>query len=235
MATEQWNLLRQVTETAKRASEIPAGLYSAVAARLEEVLADGSRERIMTLNEQLSSFFKGYLKKADPRIVEAIRGEAGADSDAAVAFALGQLSFAQLLAGQAGNRRVDERFVDIIRENADLVNALAGGDKTGVELAATTGLRVETVSRKLKILREMGVLDYHRDGTSLFNFLTPAAKAIVAASQGVAPSHERRSGAVVRRTLASRQNKLAQHMRHPMTFAQSATQDSDDRQIGHRR
>ncbi|MBZ7925045.1 helix-turn-helix domain-containing protein [Ensifer adhaerens] len=235
MSVEQWSLLRQVAEIAKHASEIPSGFYSALATRLEEMLAEGSRERLLALNEQLSSLFKGYLKEADPRIVEAIRGTGGMDSDAAIAYALGQLSFAQMIAGQAGNRRVDERFAEVVKENADLVNALADGDKTGVELAAATGLRVETVSRKLKLLREIGALDFHREGTSLINFLTPAAKAIAATMQGVVPSHDRRSGAVVRRTLASRQGKLASHMQQPMTFAPQATEHNDDRRTGFRR
>lgn len=235
MSKDQWNLLRQLPETIKSASNLPPGLYPAIATRLEEAIADGSRDSLLALHEQLAEFFKTYLQRSGGKVTGAVRGVADADADASAAYALGQISFAQLLAGQVGNRRVDERFATVIQENAEIVKSLLERDKTGLELAEATGLRPETISRKLKTLRELGILDYHRDGTSLFNFLTPTAR-VIASTLEETVRQDRRAGSAVRRSVASQQHKLRFHMRHAMTFAMSQHRDAGENdRVGARR
>lgn len=226
MSTDQWNLLRKISETTESAADLPSGLYSAIATRLEEAITEGSREQLIAMNEQLAAFLKTYLQRSGRKVTEAVRGGADRDDDASAAYALGQISFAQLLAGQVGNRRIDERFATVIQENAEIVKSLLERDKTGLELAEATGLRPETISRKVKTLRELGILDYHRDGTSLFNFLTPAAR-VIASTLEVSIGQDRRTGSAVRRTVSSKQHKLEVHMRHAMTFAISQTKEAD--------
>lgn len=235
MSTDQWTLLRQLSETIKTASDLPSGLYSAIATRLEVAIAEGSREQLIAMHDQLAAFLKTYLQRSGRKVVEAVRGVADGDADASAAYALGQISFAQLLAGQVGNRRIDERFATVIHENAEIVKSLLERDRTGLELAEATGLRPETISRKLKTLRELGILDYHRDGTSLFNFLTPAAR-VIASTLEVPVGQDRRAGSTVRRIVSSKQHRLEVHMRHAMTFAMSQPKEADasDR-IGARR
>lgn len=235
MSIEKWNLLRQLPDTIERASELPTGVYSAIAARLEEALADGSREQLIGMQEQLSVFLKTYLKRADPKVISAVRGAGDADLDTTTAYALGQITFAQLLAGQAGNRRVDDQFSAVIRDNAPIVRVLLERDKTGLELAEATGLRPETISRKLKTLRELGIVDFHRDGTSLFNFLTPAART-VASTLDESMGQDHRGGSAVRRSVAYRHHKLRSHMRHAMTFGLPCSKDTEAQEkVGARR
>lgn len=222
--TNEWDLLRQLPRTVPNAGDLPSGLYPAIASRLEEAIAEGSREGLMAIQEELASFFKTYLRQSSREVVDAVRGAPYSEPNAAAAYALGQISFAQLLAGQIGNRRVDETFAIAIQENIALLRPLLERDRTGLELAEATGLRPETISRKLKTLREAGVIDYHRDGTSLYNFLTPAAKTI-ASSVEDAVTQDRRSGSVVRRAVSSRQSRLSPHMRCAMTFASPAGRD----------
>jgi DNA-binding transcriptional ArsR family regulator len=61
---------------------------------------------------------------------------------------------------------------------APYVKALARDDHTGTQLAQICGVTTETVSRKLKFLRDLGITDFRREGTSFVNFLTPAAQAV---------------------------------------------------------
>ncbi|WP_085032744.1 helix-turn-helix domain-containing protein [Ensifer aridi] len=214
---KEWTLLKRLSQSVADASELPPGVFAAIATRLEEAIADGSREELMSMDEQLSAFLKAYLSKAKGELAGAVRGAANCDTDTAAAYVLGQISFAQLLAGQAGNRRVEEHFANLVEEHGDIVRALFARDLTGLQLAEATGLRPETISRKLKLLREAGISDFYREGTSLFNFLTPAAKAL--ASDIQVNVDARHGGAAIRRALSGRRNRLDPHMRHALTFA----------------
>ena len=95
------------------------------------------------------------------------------------------------------------------------MQALFSEDRTGQALAEITGERAETVSRKLKVLREMGAVDYRRDGTSFYNFLTPAARSAVA-DWAIALATAVRSPK--ERKVDSVKNSLPEIMRAPLTF-----------------
>ena len=82
---------------------------------------------------------------------------------------------------------------------------LACGDKTNSELSDEVGERVETVSRKLKKLRDIGAADFRRDGVHVYNFLTPAAKALARATRnkGVLPEPRKTLSVVVSQKLGN--------------------------------
>lgn len=228
---KKWVLLDQTMDGAAAASDLPSGLFAAIATRLEDALADGSRETLLLMQEQLGTFLKVYLKRSDKSVVDAIRRTGDVDANAAAAYALGQISFAQLLAAQAGSKRADDQFENVINDNADIVRVLLEKDRTGLELAEATGLRPETISRKVKLLRENGVTDFYREGTSLMNFLTPAAKA-VAIAIAEAPSTVSHGGSAVRRNINARRKALPDYMHHALTFAPANGNESAPVRIG---
>lgn len=218
---EHWKLLDQTAERIKGAAELPAGVFSAIVSRLEDILATGSRDEILSIERHLAAFLKTYTQRASSKVVEAMRCADKADADVAAAFALGQISLAQLMAAQAGNRRVDELFEVAVKDNADIVLSLLEKDRSGLEIADVTGLRPETVSRKIKALRDQGITDFYREGTSLLNFLTPAAKE-VAATLSEIDATKTHGGSAVRRSVNAYRKQLPQHMRSPLTFASPA-------------
>ncbi len=214
---ESWSLLEQTSERVEAAAKLPPGLFSAIASRLEEALAEGSRDALMSMDRHLSAFLKTYVKRSGKTVADALRHVEHADEDIAAAFALGQISFAQLLAAQAANRRADDAFEALVQENSVIVLALLEKDLAGLDLAEATGLRPETISRKIKILRDHGITDFYREGTSVLNFLTPAAKSIATTlSDDVTATH---GGSAVRKSVNAHRRRLPDHMRGPLTFA----------------
>jgi len=179
MTIANWSFLAHLIEEGVAPNRLPANLESVIAERLEEALAGAERAELDDIKATLSDFFSALLRQSPPDAAAAVRGAASASEDSVAAFWLGQVAFAQHLAAQAAERRADDRFTDVF-SNASLVGyvrALAKSDHTGRELATLLSVRPETVSRRLNELRELGVVDYRRDGTSLYNFLTPQARA----------------------------------------------------------
>lgn len=178
MTDMKWNLLAELLEDGARPEALPDNLDSVIAERLEEALAAGTRDELDTLKVTLADFFAVLLRRAPAEAAAAVRGGAAASTAGVAAYWLGQIAFAQHTAAQAAERRADDRFADVFA-NASLtpyVKALAKKDHTGRELAVVLNLREETVSRRLAELRELGVVDYRRDGVRLYNFLTPQAR-----------------------------------------------------------
>lgn len=179
MTDTKWNLLAQLSEDGARPDALPDNIDSVIAERLEEALAANTRDELDALKVALADFFAILLRRAPAEAAAAVRGGPGAPAAGVAAFWLGQIAFAQHTAAQAAERRADDRFAQVFA-NASLtpyVKALAKKDHTGRELATALNLREETVSRRLVDLRELGVVDYRRDGPRFYNFLTPQARA----------------------------------------------------------
>jgi len=181
MTNDRWALLESIQERLNSLSDLPPEIMIAIADRLEEAISASSRTPLRALSDQLAGLFNKLLRTAPIEAVNAVRGTASADAAESAAYMLGQVSFAQLLAAQTAERRADDDFLVVIRDHRyeNYIRALSTQDCTGVELAEITGERVETVSRKLKTLRELGITDFRREGTKLLNFLTPATCAVV--------------------------------------------------------
>lgn len=181
MSNENWQLLQDIQRTLTQTSDLPNGLLSAIAERLDEAIGGESRAPLDALAAQLGALFEQLLRLAPDAAVLAVRQAPASGAAEAAAYTLGQVSFAQLLAAQAAERRVNDDFHLLLQDSRykTYVEALAKKDMTGKELAALGEERVETVSRKLKLLREQGVADFRREGTCFYNFLTPAARSLV--------------------------------------------------------
>lgn len=225
-----WTLMKQLPKAFEAASQLPPGVFSAIATRIEDAIADGSREHLIEMQDQLSGLLKLYASRSGDEVIGALQGSASPDSAAATAYALGQINFAQLLTAQAGTRRVEAAFAMLVEDHGDIVRMLLSRNMTGLELAEATGFRPETVSRKLKVMREAGISDYYREGTSLYNFLTPAAKALAPDLQSA--DEPRHGGVAVRRAIVSRQSSLQLHMRHALTFAPNPPSETASARVG---
>lgn len=179
MTDSKWRLLAQLLEKGVTPSRLPTNLESVIAERLEEALAASGRSDLDDIQTALADFFHALLARAPEETAASVRGGQGANDEGVAAFWLGQIAFAQHLAAHAAERRADDRFVGIFANPslAAYIRALATSDHTGKELAAVLNQREETVSRRLGELRELGVVDYRRDGTRFYNFLTPQARA----------------------------------------------------------
>ena len=179
MSNDHWVLLDSLQESINSCDDLPPEILLELADRLEEAISASSNKPLQTLSEQLIALFNKLLHLAPVQAANAAYGSAPDDSTESAAYLLGQVSFAQLLASQTLLNRVDDKFMLVMQDHryAPLIKALAAKECSGVELAELTGHEPETVSRKLKELRELGITDFYREGNKVLNFLTPAAQA----------------------------------------------------------
>lgn len=154
-------------------------MLTLIAARLEDALADGRDAPLAELKEQLGVGLRVALARAPEDVIDAIRA-GSADAPYRKAYLLGQVGMAHNLALRASDRRVGEAFTAALTSEglAPYVAALLEGALTNSQLAERTGERLETVSRKLKRLRDLGAADFRREGQLVHNFLTAPAQAV---------------------------------------------------------
>lgn len=156
------------------------GFIAVLADRVRAAIEASDGITLSTLTEQLASFYKDLFAAVPTGAREAARGASG-DKDAAAAFLLGQAAFAHLLASRTLDRRADDRFLQTIRNGRyeRYIRALQRAPLNGQELGKLIGERDETVSRKLTVLRQLGIVSSRKDGTSVINNLTPAAQGVL--------------------------------------------------------
>jgi len=178
MPETTWRLLADLLEAGATPTTLPENLEGVIAERLEDALAAPGRAELDVTKVALAEFFSELLRRSPAEAAAAARGASNAPPAGVAAFWLGQIAFAQHTAAQAAERRADDKFAEVFTNTTLLafVRALARTDHTGKELASALGMREETISRRLNELRELGVVDYRRDGTRLYNFLTPQAR-----------------------------------------------------------
>ena len=203
--------------------ELPSGAIMAIANRLESALVSPQTSSIKDLAEQLHKLFSALLSKAAPEVREAVRGAKGSQAATRQAFALGQTSFAQALAAQVAARRESDEFLEMLKDSRYVryLQTLARNDSTNRDLAVSVGEREETVSRKLRELRDVGLTDFRREGREVLNFLTPAAREAMAdAVQRDSDDDSTPLGSVVaqeaKRCIVE---DLKPHLRTAMTFS----------------
>jgi DNA-binding transcriptional ArsR family regulator len=222
MSADRWLLLDRILDELNSPSKLPPELLNAVAEHLEEAISSSSSVPLRQLTNQLIELFNKLLRVAPPEAAKAVRGEVSNDTAGSVAYMLGQVSFAQLLASHASMSRADDQFLNTIKDRryAEYITALSEGDRSGIDLSQICGECTETVSRKLKHLRGLGITDFRREGTSLLNFLTPAARAV--AKELSLQSRENAPRVAPKLTLLSIANPLPNHMKETMTFSHPA-------------
>lgn len=175
----RWAMLDELC--ASGVFELPQGLFAELAERAADLLHDKDPAKLSALAFQLGELVLMGGRSASPEAARAARQEAGPDrTPSEEAYTLGRLAFAHLLTAQAAQRRACSDFEEQLASDslAPYVLELASRDLTGVELAEILSQRPETISRNLKRLREIGAVDFRKEGTSSINFLTPLARRV---------------------------------------------------------
>lgn len=224
---DRWDMLDRLF--AERGLALPAEIYAELAERLREAIAARDPALLTALAAQLTDLSAAAANQAAPEALAAAEGR-GIESSAH-AFALGQLGFAYQIAAAAAQKRADAGFEATLMKEPFIryVRAIYAGDLTGTALAEAVDQRAETVSRNLKVLREIGAVDFRREGTNLINFLTPAARHLVAEVEG--PILRTNLAPVVRERLADEHRGLRDFMRSTQTFAHEIDAANDTQEL----
>lgn len=160
--------------------DLEAGVATLIADGIIEALANGERAALARAQERLEAFYLDRLAKAPREAGQAARGECDASSPASAAFALGQIGMAHAVVAREASRRVDDRFERLLlsRQLERYIRLLLKSERSGRELADALGKDEAEVSRRLKVLRQIGAVECRREGTRVVNFLTAAARTV---------------------------------------------------------
>jgi DNA-binding transcriptional ArsR family regulator len=217
----EWDLLKKISEQIDSSAEIPEPLAGLLAERLEAALANPRREHLKSLKDDLFNFWLVMLQKTSPEVLSATRGEVGSLADLRSGFLLGQIDFAHHVAAQTLNRREGQKFSEAINGAVykSLISSLWNEEASGKNIAARICETEESVSRKLKVLRAAGIVDFRREGTSCVNFLTPIAKEFL--SKKLPPAGKGNNDK--QSFLSSETKKLPPYLQNTLTFAAEQT------------
>ena len=156
----------------------PPALFLNLVADLEDMASHGDDQALADFVGRLTELFERALRSSGDAVRRVVTTQDGG-TDATQAFRLGQLCLAQAFASSLREHRAGDAFADALRQSsyADYFELLEARERSNSELAEASGEKKETVSRKLSVLRELGIVDFYRDGQKTINFLTPAAHA----------------------------------------------------------
>lgn len=209
----------------------PSAIYAELAETLRESIQDRDSESLRAIAGRLSEIVQSAMRFASAEARLAAQGKSVETSSAAAeSFALGRLGFAYQIAASVADRLSSTEFEQTITSPtyAPYLRALLDEDLAGTSLAELLGQRVETVSRNLKKLREVGAVDYRREQTSFINFLTPAARHLL--EDGEMPRLRSRLAAPVREWVRSEAREMPPVMREVQNFAHELERDSKNRE-----
>jgi DNA-binding transcriptional ArsR family regulator len=184
-----WSLVEHAKQLAGERKLLPAGISDAVATRLLEAVTQGDPpETVGDLAASLASLVAALMAGAPEGFAKAVR-DRDPDSHASLGVQLGQFVFAQQVAGLYSHRATAADFLAVLNEArwVPYLEALGQGQLTNGEIAERVGQRAETVSRKLQELRQLGVADFRKEGVSVRNFLTPAARSTLQSRRNAEP------------------------------------------------
>lgn len=199
--------------------QITSGRFELLAEAIEISVATQGGDGLHLDHETVLSFLNRNYRSLTPETKTKVTADG---SEAARLFKLGQVSFAQLILGVAARKRAPSVFQNYFENDPHraYVRLLLSRDCTNAQIAEELRVRPETVSRKLKELRDVGITDFRRIGTNCFNFLTPSARAVAKAANHTpvdAPQSSEEVLEMVRQTKES----LPPYMRARMTFSTS--------------
>lgn len=168
-------------------ARLSADFFSALGERIETALAAPRRETLAEMGEALQRLLDVKLEQAPEDMRLALTGhqETAGTIEAAE---IGRLTFALQLLTQALQKRAPDEVLALVRSEpyAPYLGELFRGERTNAELREQFGEASETVSRKLRTLRESGVTDFRKEGRRIVNFLTPSGWACMPAAEEAA-------------------------------------------------
>lgn len=180
---EDWSFLEEaagdleIGDTFDLASEIATLL----ADRVVSSVAGETRDLLAVAQTALERFYLTQADRAPSAAVLAAQGDADPKSPEAAAFMLGIIGFAHATVARVASKRIDDNFERRLtaRPFEQYVRMLIDEELSGRQIADRLQKDEAEVSRRLKVLRQMGAVDCRREGNRVVNFLTPAARAVV--------------------------------------------------------
>ncbi len=199
--------------------EIQEAFFLSLAQRIERAITGASRQPLQALSIKLNEAFDYSYSLAADETRKFLRDQI--PGPILQAYRLGQLNYAQSIVSKAVDRRVSDQFLAELRKDKfkDIIKLLWHDELKCGALASATGESDESISRKLRSLREVGVTDFWREGTSIYNFLTPAARALVPDEYKVVTPVLVQSSVPMASELARRRSGLDEQYREAPTFA----------------
>lgn len=221
MSNARKSFFRGLAPSPDRPLGVDPAISSVVATYLSDAIVNNSRAALAEISDDIIVLFQESIKTAPDGVVDAVFDEEDL-GNVRSAFVLGQFSFAQLLAGALLSRRMDDSGADAFLDavSRKYLCSLYHADSTNTELSELTGQRVETVSRRLKKLRELGLVDFRREGVTAVNFLTPFARATLEREQ--ADGKVEKVTANVKKKLIIASKDVAGHMKNYVGFGRKA-------------
>lgn len=221
MSDARKSFFRDLAPSPDRPLGVDPAIPSVVATYLSEAIVNSSRSALAEISDDITVLFQESIKIAPDVVIDAVFDENDLGSVRS-AFILGQFSFAQLISGALLSRRMDDSGADVFLDSVSrkYLCFLYHADSTNTELSEITGQRVETVSRRLKKLRELGLVDFRREGVTVINFLTPFARLTLEKEQ--ADGGVEKVTANVKKKLNIASKDVAGHMKSFVGFGRKA-------------
>ncbi|MDB5582718.1 MAG: hypothetical protein JWR80_7894 [Bradyrhizobium sp.] len=174
-----WPALDAALRALAQGEAVPPAVFAAIADRLRSAVEAPEGARIEQASTLLEHFFREAAAAMPAEVRAASRG--AGDDVLSMSYGLGKLAFAQLFAARVADTRADSRFVEHLRDSRYLpyIQALYAAPRSVGALSGHVQKRIETVSRKLAVLRGLGIVASRKEGNVVVNMLTPAATALV--------------------------------------------------------
>lgn len=184
-----WPAVEAALDEFATAGSVSPGVFAALADRVRTAIEAPDAAKVEEAAQRLEELFRQLIAVAPRSVREASRGKG--EPDILAGYALGKIAFAHLLAARIADTRADRRFIEHLsdRRYLPLVTALYNEALAVSALREKVGERLETVSRKLAVLRSLGIVISKKHGNVVVNMLSPAARALVD-QLGLVPSEE---------------------------------------------
>lgn len=181
---QRWSFLDEIaTELDTAGHELPVGVGTIISDRVIAAVSGETRAELEHAQSALEAFYLNRLSKVPKKTVDAATGKADPNSAEAGAFSLGQIGFAHAIVARAASRRADDEFERRLRSRPleRYVRLLISDELSGRDISDRLNKDPAEVSRRLKILRQIGAVECRREGNRVVNYLTPAAAGIARA------------------------------------------------------
>lgn len=223
--TEDWTFLDEVAGDLEKEGvfDLGQGFATILADRVIRAVTSEIQENAASAQLQLERFYFNQLSRSPGTAALAAQGEGPADSPEAAAFMLGQIGFAHAAVARVASKLIDSGFERRLRARGfeQYVRLLLDEELSGRQIADRIGKDEAEVSRRLKVLRQMGAVECRREGNRVVNFLTPAARAVARARNMGALSAGATTGhlsPVVSDALDDQRHQLRPELRHSLVF-----------------
>ncbi|MGX5218518.1 helix-turn-helix domain-containing protein [Pseudomonas segetis] len=219
MTKHSTDFLDKLLANVEAPSMLKAEHMSALATQIESAISAPTQLKLQFMSSRLIILFNKLLKTVPAETLSAIRNSQNLDPLSRTAYMMGQLSFAQVLVSKTLSARPEDGFFETMYDKSYIkyIAGLVSGPLSNTELSEISGERVETVSRKIKKLRQLGICDFRREGVSVLNFLTPPAKFSIDHTR--LPKEAASEPEPKSLDLSSLMNGVPEYMKHPQTFA----------------